>query len=166
MKLPAFKLFLRILEQGVYLDCPKSEWRKIKSGVPQGSVIGSLLFLIYINYLPNGTNSMCKIFADDSSFSSKVYDIKISEHVSDLEKITCWAFQWKMEFNSDPNKQANEVIFSRKPSLNNLSYPLIKCNNNDISKCTHQKHYYIQKLLYRSDFRFKTQLQCSCRSKN
>ena len=45
-----------------------------------------------------------------------------------------------MQFNPDPNKQANEVIFSRKTSSNNLSHPPIKFNNNDISKCPHQKH--------------------------
>ena len=45
-----------------------------------------------------------------------------------------------MQFNPDPNKQANEVIFSRKTNSNNLSHPPIKFNNNNISKCPHQKH--------------------------
>ena len=45
-----------------------------------------------------------------------------------------------MQFNPDPNKQANEVIFSQKTSSNNLSHPPIKFNNNGISKCPHQKH--------------------------
>ena len=45
-----------------------------------------------------------------------------------------------MLFNLDSNKQANEVIFTRKTSSNNLLYPLIKFNNNDISKCPNQKH--------------------------
>ena len=39
-----------------------------------------------------------------------------------------------MQFNPDPNKQANEVIFSQKPSSNKLSYPPIKFNNNDAIK--------------------------------
>ena len=54
--------------------------------------------------------------------------------------ISYWAYQWKMQFNPDPNKPANEVIFSQKTSSNNLSQPPIKSNNNDISKCSHQKH--------------------------
>ena len=112
------------------------------SGVPQGSVLEPLLFLIYINDLPDGINSLCKIFADDTSLFSKVYDIhkSASKLNDDLEKISYWAYQWKMQFDPDPNKQANEVIFSRKTSSKNLSHPPIKFNNSDISKCPHQKH--------------------------
>ena len=112
------------------------------SGIPQGSVLGSLSFLIYINDLPDGINSLCKIFADDTSLFSKVYDIhKSASNINDdLEKISYWAYQWKMQFNPDHNKQANEVIFSRKTNSINLSHPPIKFNNNNISKCPHQKH--------------------------
>ena len=63
-----------------------------------------------------------------------------SEVSDDLEQISYWAYQCKMKFNPDPNKQTNEVIFSRKTSSNNLLYPPIKFNNNEISKCPHQKH--------------------------
>ena len=45
-----------------------------------------------------------------------------------------------MPFNPDLNKQANEVIFSRKTSSNNLSHPSIKFNKIDIPECPHQKH--------------------------
>ena len=84
------------------------------SGVSQGSVLGSLLFLIYINDLPDGINALCKIFEDDTSLFSKVYDIhkSASKLNDDLAKICYWAYQWKMQFNPDPTKQANEVIFS------------------------------------------------------
>ena len=43
-------------------------------------------------------------------------------------------------FNPDPNKQANEVIFFRKLVSNNLSHPPVKFNNNNISRCCHQKN--------------------------
>ena len=100
------------------------------------------MLLIYINDLPNGKDSLCKIFADDTSLFSKIYDLHkpTSKLNDDLEKISYWAYQWKMQFNSDPNEQTNEVIFSRKTSSNNLSHPPIKFNNNEISKCPHQKH--------------------------
>ena len=98
---------------------------------------------IYVNDLPDGINSLCKIFADDTTLLSKVYGINksVSELNVDLEKICYWACQWKIQFNPDPNKQANEVIFSRKTSSNNLSYPPIKFNNNGISKCPHQSYF-------------------------
>ena len=63
-----------------------------------------------------------------------------SKHNDDLEKISYWPYQWKMQFNPDLNKQANEVIFSRKTSSNNLPHPPIKFNKIDISECPHQKH--------------------------
>ena len=59
---------------------------------------------------------------------------------NDLEKISYWAYQWKMQLNLDPNKQANEAILSRKTSSNNLSHPPIKFNKIGISECPHQKH--------------------------
>ena len=60
-----------------------------------------------------------------------VFDINksVSELNADIEKMSYWAYHWKLQFNPDPNKQANEVIFSQKPSSNNLSYPPIKFNN-------------------------------------
>ena len=98
--------YLENREQRVVLNGQTSEWRKIKSGVPQGSVLGPLLFLIYINHLPDGITSICKIFADDTSLFTKVLDINESANKlnTDLKKITKWAHQWKMQFNPDPNK--------------------------------------------------------------
>ena len=114
--LALLKAYLHDRQQRVVLNAQTPDWRKVNSGVPQGSVLGPLLFLIFINDLPDGITSLCKIFADDTSLFSKVYDIDISakELNSDLENISKWAFQWKMQFNPDPNKQANEVYFSKK----------------------------------------------------
>ena len=72
------------------------------------------------------TYSICKIFAYDTSIFSKVLErtlnLKYFKSQRDLNKylsiISEGAFQWKMQFNSDPNKQANEVSFSRKPNTN------------------------------------------------
>ena len=73
--------FLKLLEnyltdrqQRVVLNGRTSSWQNIYVGVSQGSVLGPLLFLIYINNLPDGLTSMCKIFADDTSLFSKVID--------------------------------------------------------------------------------------------
>ena len=78
----------------------------------------------------------------DYSLFSKVLDVNksIIELNADLEKINQLAFQWKMQFNPDPNKQANEVIFSRKSISHNLSHPSIKFNERVITKCNHHKY--------------------------
>ena len=57
---------------------------------------------------------------------------------NDLKKISDWAFQWKMSFNPDPCKQAQEVNFSRK--LKNESHPPLLFNNGNVSSCKSQKH--------------------------
>ena len=78
-----------------------------------GSILGPLLFLIYINDLSDGITSNVKLFADDTSIFSTIHDINYSASNlnSDLLKISEWAFKWKMSFIRDPSKQAQEVIF-------------------------------------------------------
>ena len=69
--------------------------QKLLGGVPQGSVLEGLLFLIYINDLPNGIELICKIFADDKSLFSKVKNETFSDAQinNDLNKISKWAFE-------------------------------------------------------------------------
>ena len=88
--LALLKAYVHDRQQRVVLNAQTSDWRKVNSGVPQGSVLGPLLFLIFINDLPDGIKSLCKIFADVTSLLSKVYDIDISakELNSDLENIS------------------------------------------------------------------------------
>ena len=93
-----------------------SSWADVNAGVPQVSILGPLLFLIYINDLFDGLKSECKLFADDTFLFSVVNDINTSasDINEDLEIIGNLAFKWKINFNPDPNKQAQEFIFSRK----------------------------------------------------
>ena len=93
-----------------------SHWSSIIAGVPQGSVLGPLFFLIYINDLVDNISSESKLFADDTSLFTVVYDFDIAANRlnRDLEIISTWAYQWKMQFNPDKNKQAIQVIFSQK----------------------------------------------------
>ena len=125
--------FLKYRKQRVVLNGQNSSWKGITSGVPQGSILGPLLFLIYTNDLSGGLSSNCKLFADDTSLFSVVHDVTISssELNSDLAKISEWAFKWKMSFNPDPSKPAQEVIFSRK--LKTVPHPSITFNNNPLS---------------------------------
>ena len=132
--------YLENCKQRIVLNGLTSKWGEINSGVPQESVLGSLLFLIYINDLPGGITSICKIFADDTSLFSKVLDINESTKKPNFEseKNNEWTFQWKMHFNPDANKQANEAIFSRKSKVH--SHPPPNFSKNDVKQCSHQKH--------------------------
>ena len=108
--------FLKNRHQRVVLNGKESAWEPILSGVPQGSVLGPLLFLLYINDLTDNISSSMRLFADDSSLFLRVRDIQVSQNalMNDLDTITLWAHQWKMEFNPDITKQAIEVVFSHK----------------------------------------------------
>ena len=96
---------------------------EVSAEVPQGSVLGPLFFLIYINDLSCGLSSTTKLFVDDTSLFSMVHDVTQStnELNDNFEKISNWAYQWKMSFNPDESKQAQEVTFYLKTRVNSSS---------------------------------------------
>ena len=100
---------------------------------PQGSILSLLLFLIYINDLSDNLQCNPKLFADDTSlFSTVKVPERTANHLNnDLKEINKWAFQWKMSFNPDPTKQAQEVIFSRETPKK--IHPKIFFNNIPVS---------------------------------
>ena len=122
--------FLKERKKRVVLNGQVSTWKNINAGVPQGSILGPLLFLIYINGL----------FADDTSLFSVAHDTQTSANDlnKDLEIINNWALQWEMNFNPDSTKQAQEVIFSRKAK--EICYPPLVFNNTNVSQSSSQKH--------------------------
>ena len=103
-------------KQRVILNGKSSNWSFISEGVPQGSELGPLFFLVYINDLVENVSSDAKLFADDTSLFTVVYDegIAADQLNRDLKVISDWAYQWKMQFNPDKNKQAIQVIFHIK----------------------------------------------------
>ena len=60
-----------------------SSWKNFRSGVPQGSIVGSLLFLLYVNDLPDSVNSTAKMFADDTKLYSNISTLADCEALQD-----------------------------------------------------------------------------------
>ena len=110
------KSFLSERYQRVTINGQSSNWLPIEAGVPQGSILGPLLFLSFINDLPDDLLSNVKLFADDTAlFSSVSSPTESADELNhDLAKINEWAFQWKMIFNPDISKPVKEVLFSKK----------------------------------------------------
>ena len=104
--------FLKYRKQSVVLNGQNSSWENIEAGVPQGSILGSLLFLIFINDLPNNLSTNVKLFADNNSLVSVVHDTATSS--CDLNYNLNRVREWKMIFNPETSKQAQEVRFTSK----------------------------------------------------
>lgn len=132
--------YLSNRRQRVVLQGLESHWMPIESGVPQGSVLGPLLFLVYINDLTDKIKSNIRLFADDSSLFASVSDIQTTQQLlsEDLHTIADWAYQWKMNFNPDASKQAIEVVFSvkRNPGV----HPPLSFNGSPVSRLDSTKH--------------------------
>ena len=125
----------RVVQNGCY-----SDYSSIESGVPQCSVLGPLLFLVYINDLERNIKSNVKLFADETMLFSivKNHEISANDLKCDIDVIHQWDHQWKLEFNPDPTKQATEVLFSCKTSRPN--HPQIMFNGTVVVKMNEQKH--------------------------
>ena len=111
-----FISYFKSRHQRVVLNGIQSDWKGLEAGVPQGSVLGPLLSLVYINDLPENIKANMKLFADDSSLFIRVSDVLKSHQIleNDLRTIEKWGHQWKMVFNPYITKQAVEIIFSHK----------------------------------------------------
>lgn len=107
----------------------------VSSGVPQGSVLGPLLFLIYINDLPDNLSSCMRIFADDSIIYRPIRNN--SDHLTlqkDLEHIIEWCKTWQMTLNVSKCKL---ITFSRKRDKFDSQY---KIDNSNVERTDHYKY--------------------------
>ena len=112
-----FESYLCDRKQCTVVDGIKSNMLEIQAGVPQGSRLGPLLFLIYINDIVDGLESEILIFADDCSLLASGKDPTETVEIlnRDLNKISLWANRWKVTFNAlkskDSISQTNVLIF-------------------------------------------------------
>ena len=97
--------WLRNRKQQVVLKGKKSIWEDVLSGVPQGSILGPVLFLIYINDIDSGILSTLSKFADDCKLTRKVTCEKDQDDMqTDLDTLESWSEKWQMAFHPDKCK--------------------------------------------------------------
>jgi hypothetical protein len=102
-----FEDYLTDRRQRVTLEGQNSTWLPVTSGVPQGSILGPLLFLLYINDLPTKLNhdTNCGIFADDTKIGRKIttQDDKTTLQ-NDIDQLHDWGHTWGLKFNTNKCK--------------------------------------------------------------
>ena len=92
--------YLQNRSQFVEINGEKSQWLPVKSGIPQGSVLGPLLFLIYINDLPENVNSTVYMYADDTKIYREIQSDDDHEVLQrDLETLKTWSKRWLLKFH-------------------------------------------------------------------
>jgi hypothetical protein len=109
--------FLKNRSQAVSVNGTMSSWVDVTSGVPQGSVLGPALFLLYINDIEDSINSSIRLFADDSILYREICspeDHVILQH--DLNTLASWSQIWLMHFNISKCATLS-ITRKRKPSL-------------------------------------------------
>ena len=97
--------FLLNRRQRVAINGPASAWEDVISGIPQGSVLGPLLFVIYINDLPDAINSQVYMFADDTKIYRPISDSSDSSTLqADLNCLQDWSEKWLIRFHPQKSK--------------------------------------------------------------
>ena len=92
--------FLHNRKQAVSVNGHLSSWVDVSSGVPQGSVLGPALFLLYINDIQDNISSRIRLFADDSIVYREIHsDLDHTILQQDLQTLTEWSNNWLMDFN-------------------------------------------------------------------
>ena len=93
--------FLLGRSQRVMVAGTGSEWAPVLSGVPQGSVLGPVLFICYINDMPNTVSSFIYMYADDTKIGRQVATAEDSKKLqADLNRMQQWSDKWQLKFNS------------------------------------------------------------------
>ena len=115
-----------------------SDWYKISAGVPQGSILGQLLFLIYVNDIVEDIKCEILLYADDTSLICSFDKDNMSESFQklngDLSTLTNWAYEWHMDFNA---AKSEYVIFSNKKNIN---YPALSMDNQNLERVKEHTH--------------------------
>ena len=100
--------FLKDRHKRAVVNGASSSWTKVLSGIPQGSILGPILFIIFVNDLPEAVGNVCKLFADDcklySNIKSPVDQMELQE---DIDRLCKWSETWLLKFNVAKCKSVN-----------------------------------------------------------
>ena len=133
-----FESYLSERRKQVVIGAESSEIKYTNAVVPQGSILGPLLFLIYINDIVNDINSNIKLFADDTSLYLVVDhdEYAVAEKLnSDIDKINQWSERWLVKFNPDKTE-----IMTISKKLHKPHHPPVYMNNVMIKEVELHKH--------------------------
>ena len=128
--------FLSGRTQRVAINGTFSSFQPVTSGVPQGSVLGPLLFLLYINDIGNPINSSIRLFADDCILYKEIRSYADQQSLqTDINSFSSWADKWQMQLN---HKKCNTMTLTRKKSLNITNYYYLNSQLlTTVSSCTY-----------------------------
>ena len=134
--LKLFESYLTNRQQIVVIDGEKSKTKNLSAGCPQGSKLGPLLFIIFINDIQKDLESEILLFADDTTLLAVGKDPAETTCIlnRDLSKIESWAKIWKVTFSA---KKTKSMIFSKKVLCNS---PALIFNDRYIDRVVQHKH--------------------------
>ena len=132
-----FHSYLSDRVQRVVLEGHESSWLDVEAGVPQGSILGPLLFLIYTNDIVNNLKTDIHLFVDDSSLLAISNDpVQAAADLNhDLNKMNSWAKQWLMTFNA--SKTVSMSFYTTKIPTNLPQLLLNNVSINEVNEHTH-----------------------------
>ena len=132
-----FKSYLSNRKQRVIINGQESDWQHTTAGVPQGSILGPLLFLVFVNDIVDNLKTTPFIFADDTSLMEAISDPRHSfvKANQDLATLSKWASQWQVTFNA---LKTEYMIISLKPFPPDC--PELVLNGTQITQVTSPTH--------------------------
>ena len=150
--------FLTGRSQRVRVENDFSNHAQVLSGIPQGSILGPILFTIFINDISDGIESVCRVFADDTKVFNSVHNAQILQN--DINKLVTWTKLWELHFNIDKCK-----VMHLGRSNNNFDYTMVDCTdtNKTISACTEEKDLGV---LFDQQLSFKNHIQMAIKKAN
>ena len=126
--------FLSNRRQKVVINGESSSWRDVLSGIPQGSVLGPVLFTCYVNDMPETVQSMTRMFADDTKvFAQCNTQEQCQQLQTDLNTLQDWADKWQLRFNAKKCKimhlgnKNNEETYLMKDNLTEVDLEKTEC---------------------------------------